>query len=397
MQTIPLFKVFMSDDVDKSLLEVLHSGYIGQGKKVDEFEKLLGDLIGNQNVLTVNSATSGLHLALRLAGVGTSYGDEVISTAMTCTATNMPILANNAKIVWADIDGTTGLIDPLDIERKITPKTKAILVVDWGGTPCDMDAIMAIGKKYGIKVIEDAAHALGSTYKGKKVGTIADYTVFSFQAIKHITTVDGGALFCADTEDYKRGKLLRWYGIDREGERKDFRCEEDIKEWGYKFHMNDINATIGIAQLPHLDEIIEKHKANARFYFGNLSHYYTKAGRYIYDHDSAFWLFTILLPSQTERLQFMQYMKDNDVMVSQVHARNDSHTTFAPYKVNLPGVEYFTERQVSIPVHWGLTDKELKYITDLCNTFAFQHGGEAIEKVSEEIGPSLPEQDKKKK
>lgn len=373
-QAISLFKVYMTHDVDEPLLEVLHSGYIGQGKKVDEFEALLGKYIGNTNVLTVNSATSGLHLALRLAGVGNHFGDEVITTAMTCTATNMPILANGAKIVWADINATTGLIDPLDIERKITPHTKAIMVVDWGGVPCDMDAIMAIGKKYDIKIIEDGAHAFGSEYKGRKVGTIADFTVFSFQAIKHITTVDGGALFCANTEDYKKGKLLRWYGIDREGERKDFRCEEDIAEWGYKFHMNDINATIGIYQLKHLDRIITYHRANADFYFGNLSHYYIRAGRYLYDHNAAFWLYTILLPSELERLQFMQFMKDEGIMVSQVHARNDTHTTFKEFKVNLPGVTAFTERQVSIPVHWALTEKERNHIADACNRFARKHG-----------------------
>lgn len=372
--TIPLFTVFMSPDVDEPLLEVLHSGYIGQGPKVEEFEQKLGEYIGNHNVLTVNSATSGLHLALRLAKV--SEGSEVISTAMTCTATNMPILANGGKIVWADVDKDTGLIDPLDIERKITSKTKAIIVVDWGGTPCDMDAIMAIGKKYAIPVIEDAAHAFGATYKGKKVGTIADFTVFSFQAIKHITTVDGGAVFCNDTSDFKRGKLLRWYGIDREGERKDFRCEEDIREWGYKFHMNDVNAVIGIQQLPHADEIIAKHRANARLYITQLSDYYKQAWRVSYNHVGSFWLFTVLLPDAGARLRFMQFMKDNNVMVSQVHARNDLHTTFIPYQVNLPGVTSFVDRQVSIPVHWKLSGSDVSRISKLCNRFAKKEGWE---------------------
>lgn len=374
--TIPLFTVYMNPDVDTPLLEVLHSGYIGQGPKVEEFEQKLAEYIGNQNVLTVNSATSGLHLALRLARV--SEGSEVISTAMTCTATNMPILANGAKIVWADIDPDTGLIDPLDIERKITYKTKAIVVVDWGGTPCDMDAIMAIGKKYAVPVIEDAAHALGASYKGKKIGTIADFTVFSFQAIKHITTVDGGAVFCNDTGDFKRGKLLRWYGIDREGERKDFRCEEDIKEWGYKFHMNDVNAVIGIHQLPHLNDILKRHRENAQYYLEYLNRacFVPIANPESYDYDfvSSYWLYTVLLPDAPTRLRFMQFMKENNVMVSQVHARNDLHTTFLPYQVNLPGVASFVDRQVSIPVHWKLDTGDLTKIKNLCNRFAREVG-----------------------
>lgn len=364
---IPLFTVNMPKEVDTPLLDVLHSGYIGQGKKVEEFEKLLGEYIGNSNVLTLNSGTSGLQLALMLSNVG--VGDEVISTCCTCTATNMPILACGAKIVWADIDSETGLIDPLDIERKITNKTKAIMIVDWGGTPCDLYAIMSIGKKYGLKVIEDCAHAFGAKYKGDKVGTICDFTMFSFQAIKHITTVDGGALFCLNTDDYKKGKLLRWYGIDREGERKDFRCEENILQWGLKFHMNDVCATIGISQMPHAEKIVAKHIDNAKYYRNNIDKSYYKICA-DESSESSYWLFTILLPNESERLEFMRFMTEKGIMVSQVHARNDLHTTFKDFVVNLPNVAKFVERQVSIPVHFKLTDGDRKYIVDCCNMFA---------------------------
>lgn len=366
-KVIPLFTVHMPKEVDSPLLDVLHSGYIGQGKKVEEFEKMLGEYIGNKNVLTVNSGTSGLHLALRLANVG--YGDEVITTAMTCLATNVVIISNGAKIVWADIDSETGLIDPLDIERKITSKTKAIMIVDWGGTPCDLEKIMSIGKKYNVKVIEDCAHSFGAKYKGRNVGTICDFSVFSFQAIKHITTVDGGALFCLNTDDYKRGKLLRWYGIDREGERKDYRCEENVIETGYKFHMNDINATIGISQMPHADDIVGKHKRNAKYYRDFLDKEYYKICA-SENSESSYWLFTILLPSEKERLEFMKFMTEKGIMVSQVHARNDLHTAFKDYVVNLPNVTKFVERQVSIPVHCKLTIDECKYIVGCCNEFA---------------------------
>ena len=367
---ISLFSVYMTHDVDQPLLEILHSGYIGQGKVVDDFEKIYGEMIGNKNVLSLNNGTAALHLAMRLAGV--EPNTEVITTAMTCTATNMPILANGGKIVWADIDENTGLIDPVDVERKITSKTKAIVGVDWGGTPCDWDALMKIGKKYGIKVIEDCAHGIGSVYKGRMAGNLADYTIHSLQAIKHITSVDGGILVCKDSEDYKRGKLLRWYGIDRDTERKDFRCEEDIKEWGYKFHMSDVTATIAIHQLKHLPEVLAKYKENAHYYNENLISYYKKAGDVAYNCDSSYWLYTILLPTLSDRLEFMAYMKDKGIMVSQVHARNDTHTCFADSRCVLPSVTKFVERQVSIPVHYSLTKQEREYIVDVCNEFAIR-------------------------
>ncbi|MCI0562440.1 MAG: DegT/DnrJ/EryC1/StrS family aminotransferase, partial [Nitrososphaera sp.] len=321
------------------------------------------------NVLTLNSGTSALHWAVRLAGIG--HGDEVITTPMTCTATNMPILANGGKIVWADVDPNSGLIDPLDVERKITKRTKAIMCVDWGGTPCHLDELMRIGRKYGLKVIEDAAHSIGAEYEGRKVGTIADFTCFSLQAIKHITSVDGGMLLLKDTSDYKRGKLLRWYGIDRESDRKDFRCEENILDWGYKFHMNDVNATIALHQFPHLDRVLSAHRGNAEYYQKNLdTEYFHVATNFLpYQMLSSYWLFTLLFPEKRDRLNFMQYMKKRSVAVSQVHSRNDTHTTFSNAVCVLPGVESFFERMCCIPVHWALLEEERKYIVDMANSF----------------------------
>ena len=366
-QPIPLFTVFMSPEVDKPLLDVLHSGFIGQGAKVEEFEEMLGGIFQNKNVLTLNSGTSALHLAFRLADV--KPGAEVITTPMTCTATNMPILANGGKIVWADVDPNSGLIDPVDVERKITDKTVAIVGVDWGGTPCDWDELNRIAKKYGLKTIEDGAHSMGMKYKGRPVGTLADFTIFSFQAIKHITTVDGGALIVRDSEDYKRGKLLRWYGIDRETERKDFRCEEDIVEWGYKFHMNDVTAVIGLEQFKHLPKIAAAHKNNAKKIIDNCPNFDFATVSYDKENESGFWLLTLLLPNLQSRIEFMRFMTGQGIVVSQVHARNDKHTCFSDSKCVLPGVDRFVERQVSIPVHWSLTDEELNHIIKSLNDF----------------------------
>lgn len=365
MDTIPLFKVHMPESVKEPLMETLFSGFVGQGPKVDEFEEKLAEYFSNKNIVTLNAGTSGLQLALRLANVG--FGDEVISTPMTCTATNMPILAAGAKIVWADVDDTTGLISPESIESKITPKTKAIMMVHFGGIPCDIEAINAIASKHGIKTIEDGAHAFGSEYKGKKIGNHSDFVMFSLQAIKHITTIDGGILICKDEEDFERAKLLRWYGIDRNSPRKDFRCEENIEEYGYKFHMNDIAAVIGIEQLKYADELVSKHINNAKFYDENLKNLSKiKLLPRSKEAVSASWLYTIHVDKRDE---FMNYMSSNNVMTSKVHERNDIHDCFSEFQSQVPGVDSFCSSQVSIPVGWWLTTDQLNYIANLIKDF----------------------------
>jgi perosamine synthetase len=357
---IPLFKVHMPESVTAPLNETVLSGFIGEGPKVKEFEHQLGDYFDNHMVLTLNSCTSALHLALRLSGVG--YGDEVISTAMTCTATNEPILANGARIVWADINPATGNIDPASIKAKITPKTKAVIVVHWGGLPVDLAEVNAVAREAGIKVIEDAAHACGAEYQGRKLGSHSDFVCFSFQAIKHITTVDGGALFCKSDADYQRGKLLRWYGIDREQPRADFRCEADIPEWGYKFHMNDVAATIGLVQLPYLDGILSQRRELAAYYDRELAAVPgLRLSQWPADRVSAFWLYTLFVE---RRVAFMAALKERGVSVSQVHARNDNHTMFREFHTELPGVDAFTRDMVCIPMGFWVGEAERRQVVE---------------------------------
>lgn len=356
---IPLFKVFMSPGVIEPLREVLFSGYVTQGPKVEEFEQKLSSFLKNPYVVTVNSGTTALHMALDLAGVGP--GDEVITTAMTCTATNWPILAHGATIVWADIDPETGNIDPESIKARLTKKTKAVIAVDWGGYPTDIDTI----KKYigHIPVIEDAAHAFGAKYKGRMVGETADYTCFSFQAIKHLTTVDGGALLVRNKKEYDRAVLLRYFGIDRKKRSKDYRIERDIYHWGYKFHMNDVNATIGLSNLTYTKSILGKHRDNAHYFqkrFRNLPK--IRLMREDSGYESSYWLFTM---SVTGSNRFMDYMKEHNVMASKVHRRNDTHPVTRSFRRPLPGVDSFYSSMVCIPVGWWVTGEDRKYIADL--------------------------------
>lgn len=387
MKNIPLFKVFMSPEAGPAVTEVLNSGFIGQGSKVEEFEEEIRKFLSVKNVLTLNSGTSGLHLALHLLkpaqevlhpydGVGASHdywpglqdSDEVLTSALTCTATNFPILANGLKIKWVDVDPTTLNMDLDDLERKLSPKTKAIIIVHWGGYPSDLDRLKQIQEKaykmYGFKpaVIEDGAHSFGTKYKGKYLGNHGNMVMYSLQAIKHITAVDGGLLLMPHDELHARGKLVRWYGIDRDGNRKDFRCESDIVEWGFKFHMNDVNATVGLANLKHANEIIKTHQSNAKFYDENLQNIpgLTTLARHS-DRESSFWIYSMLVDN---RDGFYAKMKECGIMVSQVHERNDKHTCTASYKTALPNLDSVIGKLVAIPVGWWVTEEDRQYIVD---------------------------------
>jgi dTDP-4-amino-4,6-dideoxygalactose transaminase len=372
--TIQLFKVHMAPTAAEEVAKVLNSGYIGQGPKVDEFENQLKDYFDHDFVQTVNSGTSALHMALHLLKKpnnkwpGIQEGDEVLATALTCTATNFPILANGLKIKWVDIDPTTLNMDLDDLSRKITPKTKAIILVHWGGYPSDLDKVKQIQEQaeelYGFKpaVIEDGAHSFGSKYKGKNIGTHGNLTMYSLQAIKHITSIDGGLLLSPHQELHRRGKLIRWYGIDRDSNRKDFRCEADIEEWGFKFHMNDVCATVGMENLKHADELIKKHQSNAAYYDKHLKNV---KGVTLLDrhegHESAFWIYTMLVD---DREGFYKWMKECNIVVSQVHERNDKHTAVKEFKSNLPTLDKTIGKIVSIPVGWWVTEEQREYIVD---------------------------------
>ena len=358
----------MAPTAPEKVSETLRSGFVGEGPKVKTFESNLRDWFGVYKLATTNSATSAEHLALRLIQKthDIKEGDEVLATPLTCTATNFPILANNLKIKWVDIDPKNLNMDLDDLERKLSPSTKAIFFVHWGGYPVDLDRVASIVKKckelYGFEpaVIEDCAHALGSTYKGKKLGSHGNFCTFSFQAIKHMTSVDGGVLVCPDEEYFKRAKLLRWYGIDREGERSDFRCELDIPEWGYKFHMNDVMATVGIKNLKHADSIIEKHRANAKFYDENLKDVkgVTLLERSA-DRESSFWIYSMLVE---DRAAFMKHMSANGISTSQVHERNDIHSCVEEFRCALPNLDKTVPKLVCIPVGWWVTEEQREHI-----------------------------------
>lgn len=366
--TIPLFKVFMADSVKDAVVRVLYSGYVGEGEEVVEFERELAGQLGTAQVLTVNAGTSALHLAYHMAIDGASDA-EIITTPITCTATNTPIVQNGARIVWADVDPVTGSIDPAGIEPLITPQTRAIVMVHWGGNPCDIGRILEIARPRGIKVIEDAAHAFGSTYAGLPIGQHSDFVAFSFQAIKHVTSIEGGCLACKDLKNYERGKLLRWYGIDRTArEPTDLRCELDISEAGYKFHMNNVAAAIGRENLKSLVGIVTHHRENARFYDAAFQSVecITVAPENP-NGSSAAWLYTIHIANRDE---LMRKLLEIGIGASKVHARNDTHSAFSSFKRPLPNAESFDRTHLCIPVGWWVSQSDRERVAEAVIKFA---------------------------
>lgn len=364
---IELFKVFMAPEAAPAVSKVLDSGYIGQGPIEKEFEEALKKRLDVPNLMLLNSCTSALQLAAYLAGV--RPGTKVISTPSTCTASNTSMVAMGAEIIWSDIR-MDGNIDPEYVDKilneDVHSEIKAVVCVHWGGEPCDLDCLRTVCNFYNVKLIEDAAHAFGSSYKGVPIGGHSDYVCFSFQAIKHLTAGDGGALICKDLADHEQGLLLRWFGIDRTTNKKDFRCESDIKNAGWKYHMNDINASIGLANLPYMDDIVGAHKANAAAYtrvIADLEHITRLGGE-----DSASWVYTLLVQ---DRALFTEFMKEKGIVVSQVHARNDTHTMFADFisAEPLETTTKFFHHQISIPVGWWLSDDDLDYIINALREF----------------------------
>jgi len=370
---IPLFKVFMADEVIDMITPVLSSGYIGEGERTKEFERALGQYIQNDNIAVVSSGTAAITIALRLAGVG--YGDYVISTPMTCMATNQAVLSLGAHIIWADIKGDGNIDSDSVLKAEIWGRDmiKAIICVDWGGTPCNLKELKDIGKQCNIPIIEDACQAIGSVYDDRPIGNDADFVCFSFQAIKYLTTIDGGALVVNKPELLHDAKLMRWFGLDRE-QSTDMRCNQDPPFWGYKAQSNDVQATIGLANLKYLPELIQQTRINAQVYNNAFKELENIILPTIAEHKvSNYWLYTILVKDAEG---FIAYMDANGVMCSSVHDRNDTKQMFNQYRKELPGVDYFNRHHVCIPVGWWLSDLDVEKIVGLVVQYNKQSKGD---------------------
>tara|TARA_Y100000385_G_scaffold115013_1_gene119486 strand:+ start:380 stop:1528 length:1149 start_codon:yes stop_codon:yes gene_type:complete len=368
-KSVLLFYPYVSKKTPNNVKNKLYGRWVGQGPMVDKFEnEFKKKFAKNSSAIATGSGTDSLHLAYILAGL--KKGDEVITTIFTCTATNIPMLYMGLKIKFADIEKETMNISIDSVKKLITKRTKAIVCVHYGGLPCDMDSLQKICKQKKITLIEDAAHALGAKYKKKSIGSISDFTTFSFQAIKHFTTGDGGMLTIKNKKLEAKAKRIRWFGIDRKKKQKGI-WKNDVYEVGYKYQMTDISATMGCDALNDFSKIINHRKKIYNTYLQELSsnkkiqciHDYNK------DKEHGAWLFTISLNNK----DFVQKkLREHFIETNQVHFRNDRYSIFKKFVKGkkFPNMDYLENRYLVLPLHHKVSVQNVKYICKVINKFA---------------------------
>ena len=363
-----LFYPYVSKKSSINLKKRLSGRWLGQGPMVDKFENKFKRIFANKcSAIATGSGTDSLHLAYILAGL--KKNDEVITTVFTCTATNIPLLYMGVKIKFADVEKETMNISIESVKKLISKKTKAIICVHYGGLPCDMQNLRSLAKKYKIPIIEDAAHAIGASYDGKPIGSISEFTTFSFQAIKHFTTGDGGMLTIKDKKLEAKAKRIRWFGIDRTKKQKGT-WENDVDEIGYKYQMTDISATMGYDSLLEFKSILAHRQKIFNVYLKNLSP--NKKVFCVNDYDSkkthAAWLFTILVDNK----DFLQKkLREYSIETNQVHFRNDRYSIFKKFVKGkkFKNMDYLENRYLVLPLHHKVTVSMAEYICKLINRF----------------------------
>jgi dTDP-4-amino-4,6-dideoxygalactose transaminase len=358
------FLPFSRPTIDEATIaavgDVLRSGWITSGPKVQAFEAQLSELFGGRIVRTYNSGTCTMEIALRIAGIGP--GDEVITTPISWVATANVIIEVGATPVFADIDPVTRNIDLDKVEAAITPRTKAIIPVYLAGMPVDMDRLYAIARKHNLRVIEDAAQALGSSWKGKRIGSFGDFVSFSFQANKNITTSEGGCLVVNNPEEAALAEKYRLQGVVRSGFDG---IEVDVL--GGKFNMTDIAAAIGLGQLPHLEAITAKRRSLAKYYFscfGTDFEEKTGAQLPVVDFENTNWhLFQLVLPERLTRAHFMAQMMEKNIGIGYHYAPIHLFKLYRErgFKEGMfPVAERVGRQIVTLPMFYAMTERDVE-------------------------------------
>jgi perosamine synthetase len=362
---IVLFRPHISERAREMVHAQLGTRWIGQGPGVDRFEKEFSNrFCGGLATAAVGSGTDALHLAYLLANVGP--GDEVITPVFTCTATNIPLLYIGAKPVFADVQPGTMNIDIDHVRKLVTQKTKAIVCVHYGGLPCDMTELGAIAAEAGIPVIEDAAHAVGATYKGRSIGEISEFTMFSFQAIKHITTGDGGMLAMKDRSLLPKSGRLRWFGIDREGKQKAI-WDNDIRDIGYKYQMTDVAAAMGLAALEEWDQVSAHRRKLFAVYEQALQGIpgLEFVGGGLTDRVHAAWLCTVFVKG---RVALQKKLREHHIESNQVHYRNDRYSIFKDSRGSFPNMDAIEDDYLVLPLHTHMTVEDAERVVSVIRT-----------------------------
>lgn len=350
---VPLYKPYIPElpEID----HILHSGQLAAGKYTAEFEYALQRFFSHGKILATSTFNTAISVAITTYNF--KYGDEIIVSPMACLASTQPYATAGLKIVWADIDPETGTLAPDSVREKITSKTKGIIHNHFCGYPGYIDEVNEIGREYGIIVIDDGIECFGTTYKGKLIGNCGtDITVFSFNPVRVLTTIDGGAVIFNNENFYRKAVLVRDCGIDRSifrDEIGEINPDCDITLQGYSATLNNVDAYIGIKQFDNLEQRLVQQRKNARKWRETLSEYGNYRPLECPDGEPNYWVFGILADNKRECIN---RFREFGYYASGVHVNNNIYSVFGR-KDTLPGVQKFYDSFVALPCGWWMSDE----------------------------------------
>lgn len=363
---IPYGRQTIEEDDIQAVVDVLRSDYLTTGPKISEFEKMVADYVGAKYAVAISNGTSALHAACFAAGI--QAGDEVITTPLTFAASTNCVLYCGGTPVFADVDPKTYNIDPEDIRRKITDKTKAIIAVHLAGQPCDMDEIHKIAKEHNLLVIEDGAHALGSVYKGKKVGTLSDMTTFSFHPVKPITTGEGGMIVTDNEEFYKKMMLFRSHGITRDENlmtRNDGPWFYQQLDLGYNYRITDIQCALGCSQMKKLDRFLSRRKEIVARYNEAFADCENIVTPYQLPETESGWHLYIVQVKNCDRRKVFEALREQGIAVNVHYIPVYMHPYYQEhgYKdVHCKNAEEVYSHIISLPLYPTLTSEQQNFV-----------------------------------
>jgi perosamine synthetase len=358
-KSIDLFVPYISPSAKQLVIQILKLRLLHYGALAKRLEQQTKELLGFSNPLAVSSGTAALHLALSAAGI--KSGDEVVTTPMTCVATNIPILYCRATPVFADIEQFSGNISPEDVERRITNRTKAILCVHFAGYPCDLGRLRSIADRYGLLLIEDSAQSIGARYKKQLIGTTSDFACFSFGRSKHVASGDGGLLVVRDPKHLDRAMNLRFYGFNHADAWPTLnQSPSALSDSGYKYDLNNFDAALILANMMQLDELIARRQEIAKKYRTALK---KVPGLNLFesknDRSSSHWMFMLHV---NNRDGFTRKMRERRIQTWIVFLRNDHYDLFGGRRRDLPVLDQFEKTYTAIPCHNNLSDEDVDYV-----------------------------------
>jgi len=368
---IPVFRPSLGKEEEEAVSKVLESGWIGNGPKTKEFERKFLSYIGGNYGVAVNSASAAIHVSIVSSKI--KKGDEVITPSLTFVATNHPILMQKAIPVFCDVDYDTLCSNPKDIERKVTRKTKAIVVVHYGGHPVGLDPILKLCKNRNITLIEDCAHATGSYYKNKHVGTFGDFSAFSFAAIKNLTTGDGGMLIGSSKRDIEHARSLAWSGISEgtweRAKGKKLKWQYNVVSTGWKYQMNDIAAAIGLAQLQKLKANNLKRKKIVQNYNKALSDVPWIELPVVRPYAvSSYHNYVIKVPAKV-RDNLSSYLVEKGIATSVHYMPTHYYSLYKRFKAEVPVTEKVWKEILLLPIFPDLTSADQDKVIDALRAF----------------------------